>query len=119
MKEANPHLTLLDVSAGSGTISVTFANVVPEGKVTATDLNKDIILRTQAISEMADVKNIDFQPVDAYKLPFADGTFDFTHCHQMLAHLKAPCAALRDMLRATKVGGIVAAREGDLETECY
>ena len=31
---------------------------------------------------------------------------------------KNPWDALREMLRVTKVGGIVAAREGDLETEC-
>jgi hypothetical protein len=36
----------------------------------------------------------------------------------VLCHLKTPWDALREMLRVTKVGGLVAAREGDLETEC-
>jgi ubiquinone/menaquinone biosynthesis C-methylase UbiE len=70
------------------------------------------------IAEMAGIKNIEFQQGDAYKLPFADETFDITFCHQMLTHLKAPWDELREMLRVTKPGGIVAAREGDLETEC-
>ena len=35
----------------------------------------------------------------------------------MLTHISAPEDALREMLRVTKPGGIVAAREGDFETE--
>ena len=118
MKETNPHLTLLDVGAGSGTISVAFAKAIPDGHVTAIDLKHDILPRAWANAEMAGIKNIEFQQGDAYKLPFADETFDITFCHQMLTHLKAPWDALSEMLRVTKPGGIVAAREGDLETEC-
>ena len=36
----------------------------------------------------------------------------------MLVHIGTPWDALREMLRVTKRGGIVAAREGDYETEC-
>ncbi|KAF4624104.1 hypothetical protein G7Y89_g14070 [Cudoniella acicularis] len=118
MKEANPHLTLLDVGAGSGTISVTLAKVIPDGHVTAIDVNEAILPRARAIAEMAGIKNIEFQHGDVYKLPFADASFDVTFCHQMLTHLKEPSDALREMIRVTKPGGIVAAREGDLETEC-
>lgn len=118
MKEIKPKLALLDVGAGSGTISVSFAQVIPDGHVTAVDRNKEILPRAQAVAEMAGIKNIEFQQADAYDLPFADGTFDVTHCHQVLSHLKAPWDALREMLRVTKPGGLVAAREGDLETEC-
>lgn len=118
MKKSNPQLTLLDVGAGSGTISVTFAKIIPEGKVTATDLNQEVLPRGQAIAESEGVKNIEFQQADAYKLPFADGTFDVTHCHQVLYQFKAPWDALREMLRVTKPGGVVAAREGDYEAEC-
>lgn len=118
MKESNPHLTLLDVGAGSGTISVTFAKAIPEGHVTAVDVNPDILPRARAVAEMAGVKNIEFQHGDAKKLPFADATFDIAFCHQMLTHMKEPWEALREMLRVTKPGGIVAAREGDYETEC-
>lgn len=67
---------------------------------------------------MAGVANIDFQQADVLdRLPFEDETFDVVHCHQMLAHLPRPSDALREMLRVTKLGGIVAAREGDYETE--
>ncbi|KUJ16688.1 S-adenosyl-L-methionine-dependent methyltransferase [Mollisia scopiformis] len=118
MKELKPNLTLLDVGAGSGTISITFAKAIPKGLVTAIDLNPDILTRAATVADSEGVTNIKFQQADAYKLPFADETFDITHCHQVLCHLKAPWGVLREMLRVTKPGGILAAREGDLETEC-
>ncbi|ORY71961.1 S-adenosyl-L-methionine-dependent methyltransferase [Pseudomassariella vexata] len=118
IKQVNPNLTILDVGAGSGTISITLARAIPDGHVTATDVKTDILLRAQAISEQECVKNIEFLEADVFKLPFADGTFDITHCHQVLCHLKDPWDALREMLRVTKPGGLVAAREGDVQTEC-
>lgn len=118
MKESNPRLTLLDVGAGSGTISVSFAKLIPDGQVTGVDLNHNILPRARAVAEMAGVKNIEFQQGSVYKLPFADETFDVTFCHQVLVHIGNPWDALREMLRVTKQGGIVAAREGDYETEC-
>jgi ubiquinone/menaquinone biosynthesis C-methylase UbiE len=118
MKYANPNLKLLDVGSGSGTISVTFAKFIPDGHVTGVDLNPEILPRARAVAEQAGVKNVEFQQGDVFKLPFPDAHFDVTHCHQVLTHLKAPWDALREMLRVTKPGGIVAAREGDLETEC-
>ncbi|KAF2816891.1 S-adenosyl-L-methionine-dependent methyltransferase [Mytilinidion resinicola] len=118
MKESNYHLTLLDVGAGSGTISVSFAKLIPNGHVTGVDLNPNILPRARAVAEMAGVKNIEFQQGNVYKLPFADETFDVTFCHQVLIHIGTPWDALREMLRVTKRGGIVAAREGDYESEC-
>lgn len=118
MKESNANLTLLDVGAGSGTISVSFAKLIPDGHVTGIDLNANILPRARAIAELAGVQNIDFQQGSVYKLPFDDDTFDITFCHQVLVHIGNPWDALQEMLRVTKRGGIVAAREGDYETEC-
>lgn len=120
LHKANPSLKLLDVGAGSGTISATLAKAIqPDGHVTATDIKADILPRAKAVADMAGVTNIDYQQADVLGgLPFEDSTFDVTHCHQVLAHLARPADAIREMLRVTKPGGIVAAREGDLETEC-
>lgn len=118
MKESSPYLTILDVNAGSGTIAISFAKNIPDGDVTAAILNPSTLPRKTFLADSAGVKNITFQQVDAYKLPYPDGTFDITHCHQMLCHLKQPVDALREMFRVTKPGGVVAAREGDQEMEC-
>ena len=118
MKGSNPYLRLLDVGAGSGTISVSFAKLIPDGYVTGIDVNPKILPRARAVAEIAGVKNIEFQEGSVYKLPFTDETFDVTFCHQVLIHIGNPWDALREMLRVTRRGGILAAREGDYETEC-
>ena len=117
MVENKPGLTLLDVGAGSGTISVALAKAVPDGQVTAVDVKADILPRARAIASSASVRNIEFEQADGYKLPFPNDAFDVTHCHQVLAHLKEPWTVLAEMIRVTKPGGVVACREGDLETE--
>lgn len=117
MQESNPRLALLDVGSGSGTISVSFAQLIPDGHVTGVDLNASILPRARAVAETAGVKNVEFQQGSVYKLPFADETFDVTVCNQVLIHIGTPWEALREMLRVTKRGGLVAAREGDYESE--
>ncbi|KAI1407901.1 S-adenosyl-L-methionine-dependent methyltransferase [Hypoxylon sp. FL1857] len=118
MRKNNPHLKLLDVGTGPGTISVGFAQTIPEGYVTAVDLSSEAIRKARGVAEEACMKNIEFLVADIRELPFSDETFDITHCHQVLTHIGEPWNALRELLRVTKAGGIVAVREGDLETEC-
>ena len=45
--------------------------------------------------------------------PFADDAFDVVHAHQVLQHLTDPIAALREMRRVTRPGGVVAVRDAD------
>ncbi|KIV99478.1 uncharacterized protein PV09_08898 [Verruconis gallopava] len=118
MKEKNPELAILDVGCGSGSISTTLAQLVPRGHVVAIDLDPTVLLRAQEVADELNVRNVVFNQGDALKLPFADNSFDISHCHQMLLYLQAPWDALREMLRVTKPGGLVAAREGDMDTEC-
>ncbi|KAH8901549.1 S-adenosyl-L-methionine-dependent methyltransferase [Thozetella sp. PMI_491] len=120
LKDKNAGVKLLDVGAGPGSISCSFAQILgPEGHVTAVDFNPTAIDRAKAVAEMKGVTNISFQVANARELPFEDDTFDVVHCHQTLAHNKDPWKILREMLRVTKPGGIVAAREGDTDTEAF
>lgn len=48
---------------------------------------------------------------DAAALPFADNTFDMATCQTVLIHLADPRAALREMLRVVKPGGLMLAVE--------
>lgn len=60
-----------------------------------------------------DRPNLEFLVGDAYALPFGDGSFDLAHTHQTLQHLADPVAALRELRRVVKPGGLVAARDVD------
>ena len=57
--------------------------------------------------------NVRFETGDVYQLAFEDGTFDVVHAHQVLQHLSDPVAALAEMRRVCRPGGLVAARDGD------
>src|SRR5439155_4360764 len=50
---------------------------------------------------------------DVYALGYDDASFDVVHAHQVLQHLSNPVAALKEMRRVTRPGGIVAVRDGD------
>jgi len=50
---------------------------------------------------------------DLAALSFADATFDVVHAHQVLQHVADPVAALREMARVCRPGGVVAARDSD------
>lgn len=113
-----PQLKLLDVGAGSGTISASLAKYMPEGQVTATDISDEILGRAKLHADSVGVKNIQFQRANVYELPFSDSTFDITHAHQVLCHLDAPSDAIREMVRVTKPGGVVALRESEMKMWC-
>ena len=57
--------------------------------------------------------NVEFSVGDLHALGIDDDTFDVVHAHQVLQHLADPVAALREMKRVCKPGGLVAARDAD------
>ena len=48
-----------------------------------------------------------------HALDLADDAFDVVHAHQVLQHVADPVGALREMVRVTRPGGVVAARDSD------
>ncbi|KAI0647840.1 methyltransferase type 11 [Trametes meyenii] len=109
-----PNMTLLDVGCGPGTITADFAALLHEGQVTGLEVpNSDILDKARANAAQRGLTNITFVSGDANALPFADGTFDVVHAHQVLQHVGDPVQMLKEMRRVTKPGGIVAARETD------
>ena len=116
MAKGNPGLTLLDVGAGSGTITASLAKYMPEGQATGVDISEEILTSAAEHAQEVGVTNVKFQTANVYELPFPDETFDVVHTHQMLCHLDTPVDALEELLRVTKTGGVVAVRETDMRT---
>ncbi|KAF7551389.1 hypothetical protein G7Z17_g5043 [Cylindrodendrum hubeiense] len=118
MVKETPQLKLLDVGAGPGTISASFAKYMPDGQVTATDISDEILGRAKEHADSVGVKNIQFQKANVYELPFPDSSFDIVHVHQVLCHLDAPPDAIREIVRVTKPRGVVALRESEMKMWC-
>jgi SAM-dependent methyltransferase len=105
-----PDVRLLDVGCGPGTITADLAARV--GSVTAVETAPAALDAARAVAAERGLA-IDFAVEDVHALSFADGSFDVVHAHQVLQHVADPVAALREMARVCRPGGIVAARDSD------
>jgi len=112
-----PHLAvgldLLDVGCGPGSITVDLARRLAPGAVVGIDREEEPLVVARAEASTAGLSNVRFEIGDAYGLDFPDDTFDVVHAHQVLQHLADPVAALREMRRVRRPGGVVAARDSD------
>lgn len=106
---------ILDVGCGPGTITASLAALVPEGRAIGLDVSPEVLESAKANAAERGLQNCTFAVGSATNIPFPDDTFDVTHAHQVLQHLNDPVAALREMRRVTKPGGIVAVRDADWE----
>lgn len=99
-----PGLDLLDVGCGSGEITAELAALVAPGRVVGVD------------PQPAEPREgVELVVGDVQALGFADDTFDVAQAHQVLHHVADPVAALREMRRVCRPGGVVAARDMDFE----
>jgi SAM-dependent methyltransferase len=105
-------MSLLDVGCGPGTITVDLARRVAPGPVTAVEIAADAVEAARATAEAQGVQ-VDFRVADAEALDLPDDAFDVVHAHQVLHHVGDPVAALREMRRVTRPGGVVAVRDSD------
>ncbi len=104
---------LLDVGCGPGTITVDLAALVAPGEVVALEREASVLSEVAALADERGLSNVTTTPGDVYQLDFPDESFDVVHAHQVLQHLTDPVAALTEMRRVVKLGGVVAARDAD------
>jgi ubiquinone/menaquinone biosynthesis C-methylase UbiE len=107
-----PGLDLLDVGCGPGTITVDLAARVGPGRVLGIDVSADPLAEAREAAARAGVE-ASFEVGDVYALAAADDSFDVVHAHQVLQHLTDPVAALREMARVCRPGGVIAVRDVD------
>jgi len=120
-----PHLepgqSLLDVGCGPGTITIDLAERLAPGRVVGVDSSDAVVVEARAAADLARaaagrpglLDHLTFEMGDLFALDFEDGTFDVVHAHQVLQHVGDPVAALVEMGRVCRPGGIVAARDAD------
>lgn len=112
-----PHLTpgttVLDLGCGVGTITAGIAALVAPGVVHAVDLDPGVLAQAREHTAGARLTNVEFTVGDVSALALKNDSVDVAHAHQVLQHLPDPVAALRELARVTRPGGLVAARDAD------
>jgi SAM-dependent methyltransferase len=106
-----PGTNVLDVGCGPGTITIDMARRVAPARVVGLDAADDAIAAAREAAAAAGVTNLEVETGDVYALDHADDSFDVVHAHQVLQHLADPVAALREMRRVCRPGGVVAVRD--------
>ena len=113
-----PGMRVLDFGCGPGTISVGLAEAIAPGELHGLDMEESQIAMARAAAAAGGHDNATFHVGDITDMPFDDGSFDAAHCHTVLSHVPDTAAALAEVKRVLKPGGIVAARE-ILNDSCF
>jgi ubiquinone/menaquinone biosynthesis C-methylase UbiE len=115
----SPGMDLLDVGCGPGTITLDLAGRVAPGRVVGIDAAAEVLAEAEARRQVAlsartaGAGTTRFAVGDVYGLELADASVDVVHAHQVLQHLADPLAALGELRRVLRPGGILAVRDSD------
>ena len=119
LPELRPGMRLLDIGCGPGSITRGLAERLAPGEVVGVDLSRETLAAARADAAARGLTNLRYEEASVYALPFPDASFDVAYAHQVTQHLREPAAALGEMLRVVRPGGLVAVRDVDWETVAY
>lgn len=117
--DLRPGMSVIDVGAGTGLISVDMARRVgPGGKVVALDPSALLLdAARKAAIEAGYGSIVETQVGDARALPFPDVSFDRALCHWVLLHVAEQERVVAEMRRVVSPGGKIVCVEMDWETQ--
>ena len=106
-------LSVLDVGSGTGADAIELAEAVgPDGRVVGLDRSADMVAEARRRAADSGLP-VQFVVGDAHALDLPDESFDRVRTERMLIHLADPQAAVRELVRVTRPGGLVVASDID------
>ncbi len=116
MAGLQPGMVALDVGCGSGAVTVEMGQITAPAQAIGADTSESRLNEARALAWQKKVLNVSFRQGSAYSLPFEDNKFDFVWARFLLEYLRDPVAAIHEMKRVTKPGGLVVC--ADLDGNC-
>jgi ubiquinone/menaquinone biosynthesis C-methylase UbiE len=109
-----PGMRVLDAGCGPGTITLGLARAVsPGGSCFGVDREASQIERARSAGANDEMTAIAFETASIYELPFPDATFDAVLSHAVFEHLARPQAALAELRRVLRPGGVLGVCSSD------
>lgn len=96
---------VLDLACGPGVVSRLIAEAHPASRVTAMDLNGELLNAARQEVAAAGLEKITFVQGDVYAPPLEPGRFDFIYARLLFQHLEDPLRALQAVRALLKPGG--------------
>ena len=119
LPELRPGMRLVDVGCGPGSITRGLAERLAPGQVVGLDLSRETLDTARRDAAARGLDNLAYEEGSVYEMPFPDASFDVAYAHQVFQHLREREAALREMFRVVRPGGLVAVRDVDWGTVAY
>jgi SAM-dependent methyltransferase len=101
---------VLDIGSGTGALASAVAEAVPSARIVGVDPSAAFVKYAES---RVPADHARFVVGDAQSLELPDGTFDRTLSLLVMNFIPDPAKALREMIRVTRAGGIVAAAVWD------
>ena len=114
--DVRPGQRVLDAACGVGDLTRLLGRLVaPNGEAVGVDVSTTMVQEARRRSEQSDVP-VRFEQGDIMALDLPDHSFDRARAEQVLQHIARPAAALAELTRVTRPGGLVAVQEPDWDT---
>lgn len=109
---------VLEVGCGTGAVCRDLVRMVrPRGRVVGIDPSRVFVRAARRLAREHGLnRGVRFAVGDGRRIRFADGTFDATLAVTVLLHVPDADAVLREMVRVTRPGGVVAVQDQDFGT---
>jgi len=104
--------SVLDIGCGTGGVEIVLARDLGAGKVTAIDVESQLLQRAQQRAIDAGIADmVEFQLVEPGPLDFPDGSFDVVFSKDSMIHIPDKIALFKDVLNVLRPGGVFAASD--------
>lgn len=111
---------VVEVGCGRGRLAIRMAGLVGgRGHVLGLDTSKEVLGLAAREARAARVSNLDFGVGDGRSLRLGDGEADLAVCSSLLCSVREVDAVVREMLRITRRGGVIAIAEPAGEQRCH
>ena len=111
---------IVEVGCGRGRLAIRMAGLVGgRGQVLGLDTSKEVLGLAARDARAERVSNVKFDVGDARGLRLPDGGADLVVCSSLLCSLKEVDAVVREMVRITRKGGVIAIAEPAGEQRCH
>jgi ubiquinone/menaquinone biosynthesis C-methylase UbiE len=102
-----PNSQVLDVGCGPAVLLNEVGRRRPDVRCVGVDVS------LQRLSGIAPIRSLPLAAGDANRLPFAEASFDLIYARMVLQYLSNPSAAVAEMVRVCRPGGIVLLQDLD------